>query len=169
MKKLKYVILALQAVSILFFIGFGIYLSINSGNYSATADGVFYQNLNKLVQVVLSLEKSKGILWIFLNNLKTNAIQSVLSFLTLGITGIVSLAKDFFIYGFALHHCRNVFVLFEIITSAISVFISTSLSFDMYSKKRKFTECLYDLSKLLLVSCIPLIIGALFEGNLIYK
>jgi len=169
MKIFKNIVITLQVIAVLFFIGFGIYLSIDSGNYSAKSNGVFYENLNKLVQDVISLEKTKGILWIFLNNFKTNAIQSVLSFFTLGITGILSLSKDFLIYGFALHHCKNIFVFFELITSIISVFISTWLSFDMYFKKRKFTECIYDLSKVIILSCIPLIIGAIIEGNLIYK
>jgi len=169
LKKFRYLVIAVQVLAVMFFIGFGIYLSINSGNYSAKSNGVFYENLNKLVQDVISLEKTKGILWIFLNNFKTNAIQSILSFFTLGITGIISLSKDFLIYGFALWHCKNIFVLFELITSIISIYISTCLSFDMYFKKRKVSECIYDLSKVIILSCIPLIIGAIIEGNLIYK
>jgi hypothetical protein len=169
MKIFKNIVLSIQIVAVMFFIGFGIYLSINSDNYYAKTNGVFYENLNKLVQDVISLEKTKGVTWIFLNNFKTNAIQSVLSFFTLGITGILSLSKDFLIYGFALWHCKNIFVLFELITSIISIYISTCLSFDMYFKKRKVSECIYDLSKVIILSCIPLIIGAIIEGNLIYK
>lgn len=169
LKKFRYLVIAVQVLAVMFFIGFGIYLSVNSNNVSPVMNSKFLENIDNLVKKVISLEKSQGILWIFLNNFKVNAVQTILSFLTLGFLGIFTLAKDCVIYGFAFEHCKNIFVLFELITSVASVVISTYLSFDMYFKKRKVWDCIYYLSTLIILSCIPLLIGAIIEGNLVYK
>lgn len=88
--------------------------------------------------------------------------------LTLGIFGVFTLAKDFLIYGFTFKYSQSIFVYLEMLTSAISMFLSTIISFKMYSKEKSVLDSLSCLSYGIILSALPLIIAAIVEGNLVY-
>lgn len=135
MKNLKYLIIILQIFTMILLFWFGFSLPCNS-DYNIYGIFSCFDGINRILNIVVSLDKTNGIAWILFNNFTINAIQSIISAFTLGIFGVFTLAKDFLIYGFTFKYRSSIFIYLELLTSAISIILSTVISFQMYTKKR---------------------------------
>ena len=126
------------------------------------------RNNSPISMDVLLLPKSEFILKICTHNYVLSVLQAVFSFFSFGVLGVWFLFSTFFIYGFALKYAKNIFVLFEIVGSLLSIVFATSLSFKVLGNDLKINPHFIKILLYLVINLFVFFIAAWLEWDFIF-
>ena len=116
----------------------------------------------------LKLPKPLCILRICIHNYLLSLLQAIFSFFSFGIFGIWFLFSTFSTYGFVFKYTNDLFLFLEMLGTIISIYFSTSLSFNILHDGVKIQHYSRKIVGYFIINFIVFFIAACLEGNIIF-